>query len=753
MAEEKRFLIGNGDNLRETIPRPPISPTKDHPYTLDYAKQRLIPKLQQTVDNFMSLDQAACPNNEAIALLTLHPAYIAKSYYPSQLIRGLGFRALGSRSRKVVPEKVTAKTSPSEVETVELYVSGIRQDFQNWACTLNTWTTRHPPANELNKIEDLRPLTSQLRLKPIPTDDPEPLLEIVLHASYNDGYVIQGFKEYLHKLGLKVDLDKQFIVKGLFFLPLRVPQELIERLAQFSFLRLARPMPRLRSFPTVFPTRQAGSTFSCKLPSKEALNPTVRAAIFDGGLPKNNSLDQWATHHETSNLHEPHTSLQAHGLAVTSALLFGPIEKGKELSRPPGIVDHYRVLDKKTGANDYDKLYDVLNRIDAVLRNNDYGFVNLSIGPNLPIEDNDVHAWTAVLDEYLADGNTLATIAVGNDGELDRESGNARVQVPADCVNGLAVGACDNQVSPWLRAPYSSIGPGRSPGIVKPDCVSFGGTENKPFYVLSAQKPISAVGTFGTSFASPLVLRTAMAVRAHMGEQLNPLALKALLINRTEANDEHISEIGWGKIPSDIDALLTCNKGEVRIVYQGTLRPGSYVRLSVPVPKAPIRGMIRITATFCFASRIDPQDSVSYTRSGLDIAFRPDNTKFNNPEQINPNSKPFFSTKKYATESELRRDFHKWETTLHANKNMRGSSLKEPFFDVHHGARERGHLVTSAVADDIPYALVINIEASRVPNIYDEVLIRYPNRLRALKPVIEVPIRAIDVQAKGVSGL
>ena len=32
-----------------------------------------------------------------------------------------------------------------------------------------------------------------------------------------------------------------------------------------------------------------------------------------------------------------------------------------------------------------------------------------------PIDDHDVHAWTAVLDEYLSDGRSLATLAVGND--------------------------------------------------------------------------------------------------------------------------------------------------------------------------------------------------------------------------------------------------------------------------------------------------------------------------------------------------
>jgi hypothetical protein len=72
-----------------------------------------------------------------------------------------------------------------------------------------------------------------------------------------------------------------------------------------------------------------------------------------------------------------------------------------------------------------------------------YQFINLSLGPDLPIEDTEVHAWTSVIDDLLSDGETLMTVAVGNNGEMDRESGNARIQVPSDCVNALAVGACD----------------------------------------------------------------------------------------------------------------------------------------------------------------------------------------------------------------------------------------------------------------------------------------------------------------------
>jgi hypothetical protein len=146
------------------------------------------------------------------------------------------------------------------------------------------------------------------------------------------------------------------------------------------------------------------------------------------------------------------------------------------------------VLDAAPG-QDPRELYEVLERIQTVLSQQRYHLVNLSLGPILPIDDDDVHAWTAVIDELLATRDTLATIAVGNTGESDAAAGLNRIEVPADCVNALAIGACDSQDAGWQRATYSSIGPGRSPGLIKPDFVAFGGSLARPFLVIGEGEP------------------------------------------------------------------------------------------------------------------------------------------------------------------------------------------------------------------------------------------------------------------------
>ena len=43
-------------------------------------------------------------------------------------------------------------------------------------------------------------------------------------------------------------------------------------------------------------------------------------------------------------------------------------------------------------------LYKTLGHIETILLSRQYEFINLSLGPDLPIEDQDVHAWTAVID-------------------------------------------------------------------------------------------------------------------------------------------------------------------------------------------------------------------------------------------------------------------------------------------------------------------------------------------------------------------
>jgi len=744
MAEGGNFLIGYGERLASDMAAPLGGAPKQRPYSFTEARNRLTPKIKSAVRELERLPSEVCPKNQTVVLVTLHPAYLAKSYYPAELLKTYGLETIGSRSREVSPDKWSKKKPPTSAVTSELFVVGNRSSFHNLAGNISALRETATGADDLIKIEDFRMQPTEEKLKAFRSDEEEPLLEVVLYAQpvAEDAFILEGFEAYLQTLDIRSDLDKRrFFAGGLCFLPLRVPRGIATEVVKYSFLRLAREMPRLRQFRPVVRATPGFSPFACRLPNQGPIDRDIRVAVFDGGIKADSGLGPWVSIKETKNIGDPVSEFQNHGTAVTSALLFGPLQDGVTADRPYANVDHYRVLDVDTMKADQQELYSVLERIQDVLESRQkYDFINLSLGPDLPIEDNDVHAWTAVLDQLFSDGLTLLAIAVGNSGDQDWVSGNARIQTPSDCVNALSIGSCDRVGPGWKRANYSSIGPGRSPGIMKPDGLAFGGSSREPYWVLNAENSGAAMPITGTSFAAPTALRTAVGLRAHFGKLLSPLAIKALLLHNCDDGGHHKTEVGWGRIPADVNAIVTTDHHAAHIVYQGELRPASWVRMQIPIPSEPMSGMVEITATFCFATLTDPQDPINYTRSGLEVRFRPHDKKRKYPKQLHPDSSRFFQAKDvFVDESSLRVDAHKWETTLHKSRSMRAAGLHNPVLDVHYNARAGGRNAKSA--DKIPYALVITVKSKTTRDLYNKILQRYPTILEVLRPVVEIPIR------------
>ncbi|MEN8517962.1 hypothetical protein [Burkholderia sp. RS02] len=120
------------------------------------------------------------------------------------------------------------------------------------------------------------------------------------------------------------------------------------------------------------------------------------------------------------------------------------------------------------------------------------------------------------------------------------------------------------------------------------------------------------------------------------------------------------------------------------------------------------------------------QDAVAYTRAGLEIVFRPSDKKVNEGKS-NADTKGFFDMKECATEEARRSDMGKWETVLHGNKSMRGSSLDNPVFDINYHAREAG--ASTASAEKIRYALIITVEAPKHADLYNDILRAYAKML------------------------
>jgi hypothetical protein len=430
---------------------------------------------------------------------------------------------------------------------------------------------------------------------------------------------------------------------------------------------------------------------------------------------------------------------------VTSAFLFGPISDADDLSRPICPVDHIRVIDSDVIKSTDPYYYDVLDRIltffDA--EGNKYVFVNISVGPNLPTNDDDVTLWTAQLDSRLASGDWVTTVAAGNDGELDSAAGLNRIQPPADGVNLLGVGACDRTSSVWARARYSCPGPGRRPGFVKPDGLAHGGSDDEPFPVLSPGLVIQ--GVQGTSVAAPWALRSGATVKAQLGDSLGPLAIRALMVHRALPGDGlPLADVGWGRFESDPEKLITCEDHEALVIYQGELPEGEYLHAPIPLPPTPLRGKVDLMATLIIATEVDPGHASAYTRSGLETAFRPHAEKFTTYKDgkvsYYPKTDSFFSATNLYGASELKlREGGKWEPCVRGKRTFYASSLKAPCFDIYNHQRANG--TASTPTSKTKYALIVTVRAAKVKDLYSRVVRAYANVLIPLRPQVRIEVK------------
>jgi hypothetical protein len=747
MATTPRYLIGGGEKLSVEVARPPRGfGDKAHPYTFSEAVERLAPQLKNVRNELRSLPSLACPNGEAVVGITLHPTYLAKSYYPANLITELKLKHLGSRAVHITPDKVTSEKVADDERPQPaplLYLAGRRERLMKFAEALPNWRpVEQAVRSEFREIEkvSLPDFGRAKRLPDAPSDKAIPL-EIVLHADADDGgYILEGFASFAKSMGLDVDLSRGRQNGGLCFLPMYAPKQLVPRLLQFSFLRALRSMPRIVPLDPVVRSLVPG--FTVDLPTESAKAQEIKVAIFDGGLPSNHGLDEWVSRKKAPGVGNAIPSAQAHGLMVTSAFLFGPLDPSRTQAIPPANVDHWRVLGDDTTNDDFE-LYSVLERIETVLDSRPYDFVNISLGPDCAIEDDDINAWTSTLDTLLADGETVATVACGNNGENDKVLGLHRIQPPSDGVNMIAVGAANSSGASWQRAPYSACGPGRSPGYVKPDIVSFGGTPSSPFLVLGAAA--QGTGTQGTSFAAPLAMRSGVAIRAQFNDPLWAPTVKGLLIHHASTGSNDRTEVGWGRVSHEISDLVTCADGEAHIVYQRQMPTSGAVRLYLPVP-AGLSGNVDIKATFCFFCEVDPEDSINYTRGGLEIQFRPDTHKlgkpyFKNGKLITPKLPPtdrFFQADDFYTPEFMRRDdAQKWETTVTRTKTKRATSLNDPAFDVSHITRLHGH--NGGRRPLIKFALILTLKNKAV-DLYDQVVTASRNRLQPMVPRTDIRV-------------
>jgi len=759
----ERPLLAGGEQLRGEVERTLGGGPKYHPRSFAQAQQILLPQVTR-----LQQDVARTPSKlrgeRVILEASVLPNYLANSYFPAELFRQADLVPVGTRAATAPYE--TAKHPPEERPTKAYLLAGDERSLSMIAGLLRGEGDARGPAaavrESLRQLDLIRlPLAEEVLRSQPPTHEGELITwEAVLHppiaatgrpSESERGAIMEKWTSWVKSLGGEVAEKYERTIKGMTFMPVRLPSDAGPEAVRFNPLRALRPMPHIRPIPTS-PLRIRTTKGQPPLPPPgQRPQSDVRVAVFDGGVDETvPHLAPFASNIDLTP-EPPEPDAVAHGTMVTGAVLYGPLEAGQQLATPDVGVDHYRVVPAPSSEPWDVDLFWILDRIEEVITQNDYRVVNLSLGPELCVDENDEpHAWTARLDELTGERGTLFISAVGNNGERDAASGQNRVQVPADMVNGIGVGSCDCRApdTPYQRAGYSAVGPGRPGARIQPVGVAFGGADGKTFQGLTRGGVFAEAQ--GTSFATPVATHGLGALTALLGASAaTPDMLRAFAIHFAEPDANTAPEqVGFGRLLERYDTRWECAPQEITVLYQDSITRDQAIALPFPLPADAVKGRtLELRWTLAFVAPTDPTDAVDYTQCGLEVTFRPHARRYNfrNPEtgksveldseedyrevaeQLRTGAIPSLlpsprSSQRHRNEALLREE-GKWETALHFTKRMRASSLFQPQLTVSYLAREAGTLVA---APPLSFSMLVSIKAPQGVQLYDAVRQHYP---------------------------
>ena len=220
MADTPNYLLGFGERLAEPVDVVQGGGPKERPFTFEQAKDRLLPKLEETLDAIDDLPPVACPNDEAVVKVVLHPDFFAKSYFPRALLNSNALRTVGSRAQTITPERRSLGRQPEPAVTTELFVAGGRDSFHEFVTELPSWDPTSTTAEDLQTIESFAAISASEKIRALRDDDMKELpMEAVLYAreSAEDRFILAGFRDLLEELDLDFDSKKMFYSGGHFF--------------------------------------------------------------------------------------------------------------------------------------------------------------------------------------------------------------------------------------------------------------------------------------------------------------------------------------------------------------------------------------------------------------------------------------------------------------------------------------------------------------------------------------------------------
>lgn len=754
---EKLPIIAHGERYVEAVTKRAGSGPKKYPYEYAVAKDRVMSDLEVLSDDLKDNPQMFMP--EKIICVRMEPKFEAKSYSPDPIVY-----AVHDKMEIIGGRKYTYDVKDNKEEKAKLYYVRTRSEGVDELKKLLASGTRDRQVSWRHSIQSVRAINlmdAEEKVMGFPDGWSDGFVEFVLHPLGKDN-TRETVKRFLSISGLKSDdVNIREYGDGLTFIGAKASMGNIEAVAGFNPLRSVHP---IRDYDD--DVLRVISMDGPKPPEKKMPEGIV-VGVFDSGI--DDTLPYFSGYAENTDLVKNDRKNFSHGSCVTGALLYGNmrgLDSCAVLAPPDIFVKMFRVFPEdgtSYAGNPEGKLglYETIDHIEETVKSHpEIKLYNLSLGPHMPIIDDEINRFTYALDKLTFDSgddgeNILFTVACGNDGEKAFN----RIQPPSDMVNGLGIGAYTvNALNDPCRANYSCIGPGREGAKVKPDVLEFGGSLEYPF-VSTAAEAGKIAACAGTSFAAPLAMHKIACLVAD-SEEISPHLARTIFIQNAVLPDGTVrnDEEGYGYSVKEPGEMLECGDNKVTILYEGELDPAMTAKLPVFSPGINSgKGNVTITWTITTVVNPDINDVDSYTGSGVEDTFYPHCQRFTfrkegeKPEHVNlleengmdrmkalldagytqavlPDSKP---AKIYREENDLRNNDLKWDTVIKKTKTMRSNSLYMPFLTIHAMSRN-GH------TDPIHYYMAVTIEAPKYEgNLYDGILRTYPQ-------LEQVKIRSIN---------
>jgi Subtilase family len=762
-SQKRRPILYKGETYSASIQKKISMQPKEPEISFETARQNIMQNIRTVKQDLISINPALKLPTESIICLKVDAEYAAKSYYPSSLFNNGNSELdeVGTRLWKVKDEKSDLEDDTRfeklfYVRTTEAALDKFYNRLnQNFGLAENFQL-------DVRKISKLELVNKNDRIGGFHSEWSKGTVEVTLHPFDLDRTkALQHFKNFISSYNINTEKlkMKQYDVEGLTFISFECNKEVVDALGDYNPLRSIHPIG-MRKLPEV--TRTSVTIGCPKIPEFTKKSSTIIGVIDGGYITGNPALDPYVEVIDSTT--EPvRLSYAEHGTLTTSAALYGSLNSLKNsdlLTEPEITVRNFRVLSSTTSDPD---LYDVIDLIEKIVpENKDISVYNLSLGPNGPILDTDVHRFTYSLDLLSKIHNVLFCVAVGNDGDMD---GYDRIQSPSDMVNGIAVSAFSVNNNKVERAFYSCIGPGREGNKLKPDISAFGGCDRNPIQLIG-DKPNSRTYIYGTSFASPLTAALCGKLIGKSNDILTNLTSRALLLHQSKnpESNKHCTSIGHGLLPESINDMMNCKDRSYTLIFEGEVDRTKYREFEIPWINNIQSGKVNLNWTVAVQTLIDPNSPEDYTTSSIELSFYPNSHKFTfsdpdstskkkidileNPQQAanlealgwKKSGTPVSDSvpKQFLPEGELRKEL-KWDTIDTRVVPKMAKSLKNPIFQVH--ALGRGHRNANA---KVKFAIVLTIEATAAEiDLYDTIVQYYP----LLLPVnIDIPVE-VKIQA------